>query len=94
VITNPVWEVDRGLVASGDSEVSLLFWFIGDSRCGNVAGNGNTGPPKVIRNAADMKIDVVHLAKLLCCFFVVTPRLRIELDLMVAMLPLTAISEL
>ena len=94
MITNPVREVDRGLVASGDGKVNLLLWFVGDSGCGNISGNGKTGPPKVVRNAADMKINVVHLAKLLCCFLVIAPRLRIQLDLMVAVLPLTMMSGL
>ena len=94
MIANPVREVDRGLVASGDGEVNLLLWFVGDSGCGNISGNGNTGPPKVVRDAADMKIDVVHLTKLLCCFLVIAPRLRIQLDLMVAVLPLTTMSGL
>ena len=94
MITYPVWEIDCRLVASGNGEVNLLLWFVGDSGCGNISGNGNTGPPKVVCDAADVKIDVVHLAKLLCCFLVVAPRLRIKLDLMVAVLPLTMISGL
>src|ERR1700753_2892535 len=76
----PVWEVDGGLVTFRNCELRLLLWFSGDSGCRNITRNGNTRPPEIICNAADMKVNVVHLAKLLCCLFVVAPRLRIELN--------------
>jgi hypothetical protein len=88
----PAWEVDRGLVASGDSEVSLLSLLVGGSGCGNITGNGNTSSPEIICDAANVKFDIVHLTKLLCRLLVIAPRLGIELHPVVAVLTLTAIS--
>lgn len=92
MITYPVWEVDRGLVAPGYVELGLLLQLIGGSGCGNIAIDGNTSPLEVIRDTADMEINIVHLTKLLRCLLVVAPRLGIELNSVVAVLSLASIS--
>ena len=73
MIMYPVWEVDLGLVALGDGELSLPLGLIGGSGHGNVSRNSDTSPPEVICNATDMEINVIHLTKLLCCLLVVAP---------------------
>jgi len=92
VIVYPVREVDRRLVAFGDGGFCPLWLLVRGSRCGNIARNGDAGPPEVIRNATDMKIDIIHFTKLLRCLLVVTPRLGVELNTVVAILALTTIN--
>ena len=90
MIPYPAQEVDCGLVSLGDRKFGFLLWF-GCGGCGSVARNGNTGPPEVICDTADLEINVVHLAKLLCSLLVVAPRLRVEFHPVVAVFPLVII---
>ena len=92
VIPYPAGEVDLGLVPLGDREFSFLGWFVRRGWCGSIARNGNTGPPEVIRDVANLEIDVVHLAKLLRSLLVIAPRLRVEFHLVVTVFPLATIS--
>lgn len=85
-------EVDFGLVTLGDGEAGLLLGLVGGRRCRSVLRDRDTGPLEVVCDAADLKINVVHLAELLCCLLVVAPRLRVKLDPVVTVLPLTEIS--
>ena len=73
MIPYPVWEVDRGLVTFRNAKLGLLLWLFGGDRWGIVTGNGDTGPPEVVCDSADMEIDVIHLTKLLRCLLVVAP---------------------
>jgi len=91
MISYPVREVHRGLVTLGNSELRLLLWLVGNG-FRSATGNGDASPPEIICDAADMEINVVHLAKLLRRLLVVALRLGIELNLVVAVLSLATIS--
>ena len=70
MILYPVWEVDHRLVTPGDGKFGLLLGFI-RSRRGDISRNENTSPPETICNAANLEINVVHLAKLLRCLLII-----------------------
>jgi len=73
VVRYPGWEIGCGLVPLRNGELSFLWWLICSGGHGSIARNGNTSPPEVISDAADLEINVVHLAKLLRSLLVVAP---------------------
>ena len=73
VIPYPAWEVDRRLVTLGNRKLGFLLWFVGSSGCGRISRNGDSSPLEIICDAADLEVNVVHLAKLLCSLLVVAP---------------------
>ena len=92
VALHPLQEIDCGLVPFCDRKFGLLLWLFGGSGCGNITRNGDTSLSKIICNVPDLEINVNHFTELLCRLLVVASLLGIELNPVVAVLPLTMIS--
>jgi hypothetical protein len=67
----PMWEVSFRLETFRNVGCGVNRWVVGHSGGRLLARDGNTSCLELIRNPLNLKIDVVHVAKLLGSLFVV-----------------------